>query len=395
MKIKSICTLGHPATMGSWALVEVACEGGLSGIGMTGAPAAAVQALISCPTTGMARLLVGQDAREVNRLTRLLDENWQAERGRGDEGGLAANAAAAVEQALWDLLGKATGLPLHQLLGGARTRRVRVYASASAFNEQAYENDRRRVRRTTEELVAMARKFKSDGYRAFKFGWGNHYSEDALETIRTVRQAVGPDIGFMLDFGCPAYFDEGWTVKEAIRVSHLLAEAGIDFWEEPLRPGDAEGYARLTAASPVAIATGESLTRFEEFRRLIDARAVDIVQPDVIQLGVSVFLRVAQAARAAGLECVPHGPWGAPAVAGHVQMLACISPDTQVEYPSHFSHPSGSRRDVFLDYMHNRLFSQPLRIEQGHVILPDTPGLGLGDWVHAEIPKFEAFLKQS
>lgn len=391
MTIEAVRTLGRPAKMLSWAFVEVRCNG-VTGIGMTSAPASAIHAIISCPSTGMARLLIGKDVRDVNGLMRTLTANWQAERGRGEEGGLAVNAVAAIEEALWDALGKITGQPLHRMFGGAQTNQVQVYASGSAFNEQVFYNERRLVRRTTEELVAMARKYVSDGFTAFKLGWGNHYSDEAMETLRAVREAVGPGVRFMLDFGCPAYFDDRWSLKEAIRVSERLAEVQLDFWEEPLRPRDFKGFAALTKASPVRIATGESLTRFDEFQQLIEARAVDVVQPDIGQLGVSAFWQIAQSARAAGIACVPHGPWGSPFVSGHVQLLGCLSPDNLVEYPAQFSSPSRSKRDEILDCTHNRLFTQTLTVERGHVVMPQRPGLGLGDWVHAEVERFEALL---
>ncbi len=392
MKIETIRTLGRPDHMRSWALIEVRCSNGLSGIGMTSAPVSAIHGIISSPETGMARHLIGRDPRDINSLVRILTGKWPAELGRYGDGGLAINAAAALEQALWDILGKSAGLPLHRLFGGSQTDRVRLYASGSAFDEHLYETERKFRHRSTEQLVAMANTHVANGFTAFKFGWGNHYGEAGMETLRAVRAAVGPDIPFMLDFGCPAYLNDRWTLKEAIRVSEKLAEIGIDFWEEPLRPGDTVGYAALTQASPIRIATGESLTKVDEFQRLIDARAVDIVQPDVGQIGVTAFWRIAIAAQEAGIACVPHGPWGAPFVAGHIHLLGCLSPDVLVEYPAQFSYPSGSRRDSIVDNVHRRLFTQPLQVEQGHLLIPQSPGLGLGDWNHAQVAEFETML---
>lgn len=392
MKIEEIRTLGRPANMRSWALIEVRCSNGLTGIGMTSAPVSAIHAIICCPGTGMARHLIGKDPRDINSLVRILTGKWPAELGRYGDGGLAINAASAIEQALWDILGKSLDQPLHRLFGGSQTNRVRLYASGSAFNEHLYETERKFIHRSTEELVAMAKKHVSNGFTAFKFGWGNHYGDEAIETLRAIRQAVGPAVGFMLDFGCPAYLNDRWTLKEAIRVSEKLAEIGIDFWEEPLRPGDCAGYAALTKASPIRIATGESLTLVDEFQRLIEARAVDLVQPDVGQLGISAFWRIANTARDAGIACVPHGPWGAPFVAGHVHLLGCLNPDALVEYPGQFSYPSGSTRDGIVDHVHRRLFTQPLQVEKGYLVLPQSPGLGLGDWNHAQVAEFEAML---
>jgi L-alanine-DL-glutamate epimerase-like enolase superfamily enzyme len=392
MKIESIRTLGQPANMRSWSLIEVRSSNGLSGIGMTSAPVSAIHGIISSPGTGMARHLIGKDPRDINSLVRIMTGKWPAELGRYGDGGLAINAAAAIEQALWDILGKSLGQPLHRLFGGSQTDRVRLYASGSAFNEHLYETERKFVHRSTEQLVTIAKAHVANGFTAFKFGWGNHYGEAAMETLRAVRAAVGPSIAFMLDFGCPAYLNDRWTLKEAIRVSEKLAGIGIDFWEEPLPPGDCAGYAALTKASPIRIATGESLTKVDEFQRLIDARAIDIVQPDVGQLGISAFWRIANAARDAGIACVPHGPWGAPFVAGHVHLLGCLSTDGLVEYPAQLSYPSGSSRDQIVDNVHRRLFTQPLEVDKGHLVLPQGPGLGLGDWNHAQVAAFEALL---
>ncbi len=392
MKITDVRVLGNPEKMQSWTLVEVTTDEGINGVGMSLTPASVMHALISCSASGLRRLLLGQDARDANRLFDVCVRKWQAERGRGGEGGLLVNAAGAIEQALWDILGKSLGQPIHRLMGGALCDSLEVYASASAFNERVWKREKRLIHKEGAQLIEMAKCFADAGFRSFKFGWGNRFSEADYEVLQEIRRLIGPDIRFMLDFGCPAYLNRDWTVKQAIRTCERLAECGLDFIEEPMHPRDFEGFALLTRESPISIATGESLTELHEFYRLIDERAVDIVQPDVVQLGISRFWKIAQRAADAGIRCVPHGPWSGMAVSAHVQILATIGVESLVEYPSHFTYKTRSNIDDIISFMHHDLIDTPVVVEDGRALVPQGPGLGLGNWVHDKVEAFEEII---
>ena len=208
--------------------------------------------------------------------------------------------------ALWDIAGKARGVPIYELLGGAVQNEVMVYASTSRADRRSMSVPRDEWRRkTTEEMVLECREYVEQGFKAIKFGWGQHFGPEAQDSLAAMREAIGPDVRLMLDCGPGTYLDGAWTVKESIRVSKLLERHDIYFMEEPLHPYDVEGFRELTLNAPIKIATGESLTAVRDFQRFIDRSAIDVAQPDIQQMGMSQFIRVAQATEMAGMLCIP------------------------------------------------------------------------------------------
>ena len=144
------------------------------------------------------------------------------------------------------------------------------------------------------QLADESRAYVDAGFKAIEFGCGNRYEPADLAGVAAIREAVGPDIHLMLDFGCPAYHEDGWTVKAALEIARRLEPFDLYFLEEALHPYDVEGFLTLTAGVRTRIATGESLVTLQDFAGFIDARAVDIIQPDAKQIGMTVFHRVAR-----------------------------------------------------------------------------------------------------
>ncbi len=381
MKITDVRIIGP-------TLVEVETDEGITGIGATAAPKPAIAALLESETVGLRPLLIGEDPTDINRLWRKMSEEWPAQVGRGGEGGMAVNAMAAVDIALWDIAGKACHLPIYKLLGGAIQPEVMVYASTSR-------SDRRLVHshpmkgKTVEEMVQECEEYVEQGFKAIKFGWGNFFDSDGQEALAAIRQAIGSDIRLMIDFGCPDYVDHGWNVKDAIKVARLLKKYDIFFLEEALHPHDVEGFATLTQHSPIKIATGESLTTVRDFQRFIEGRAVDVVQPDAQQMGITQFIRVAQRAEEAGILCIPHGPWTAILVAAHLNVLATLSNGILIEYAAYASFEEGTAQQIETDAMLNKVIETPSTLRNGHLQLPESPGLGLGSFVPEAIAELE------
>ena len=266
-------------------LVEVETDEGITGVGSTSASVSVITALIEDESDGLRRLLIGTDPTDMNMAWRRMFASGN--RGRSGEGGVGVNAMGAIDMALWDIAGKAAGLPIHKLRGGAVQDRIMVYASATAFDRGHMERTGEWRHNPTEVLVKEALENKSLGFKAMKFGWGNYFSESDYDDIEAVRDAVGPDMKLMLDLGPLAYLDGTWTVKDAIHVAERLAEYDIYFLEEALHPYDVDGFEELTMQSPIRIATGESLTTVRDFQPFIERRALDIVQPDAQQMGLS------------------------------------------------------------------------------------------------------------
>jgi L-alanine-DL-glutamate epimerase-like enolase superfamily enzyme len=375
-----------------YTLIEIKTDEKIIGIGITQSPSNVIGPIIKAGTAGLENALLGEDPRDIGRLWRKMFVGWGAQRGRGAEGGLAVNAMAAIDMALWDISGKAQGLPIYQLLGGAVQPQVMAYASASAFDYRSVEAGSRR-HKSAERLSRESKTYVALGFKAIKFGWGNYFRAEDEEKLVAIREAIGPEVHLMIDFGCPAYWTEGWNAKAAIRAAQLLEQYGVYFFEEPMPPYDVEGYAAVTQNVSINIAGGESLTTTYEFQRFIERRAVDIVQPDAAQMGISQVLNVARSAENAGILCIPHSPWSAMVVAAHLQVLATTPVGAMIEYPA-FASSEGAKLSEIIQVTHREIVEFPLQMQEGFVQLPAAPGLGLGAYRHDAIAKLEALLSQ-
>ena len=295
-------------------------------------------------------LLEGENALEPERVSEKLHQNtfWM---GRG---GTVTHAISGIDIALWDILGKATGQPVGRLLGGRYRERVMPYASLLMDEPSA--------------LRAALAALKRQGYRAFKMGWGPFGRQsDSMDEkmVDAARAAVGPDCLLMVDAGASdAYWPHGY--KWALRTARMLADYGVAWFEEPLKPDALSDFVELRKASPVPIAGGEVLTRRQAFKPWLDGRAFDIVQPDVTKVGgLSEERRIGWMAAENGVRFIPHGWNTAVGLAADLQ-LASAFPDTDlVEYIA------GS---VYVD----RLKAGGWRLDaDGMLPIPDAPGLGL------------------
>jgi len=387
MRITDIRVLGH--TLSS-AAIEVETDEAITGIGITQAPPHIIAALVEEGAGSLRAMLIGEDPRETGRLWQKMFHAWPAQRGRGAEGGLCVNAMGAIDMALWDIAGKAAGRPIYQLLGGAVQTQLMAYASASAFKASSYEKGTVWVHKSAAELAADCRALVRQGFRAVKFGWGNHFGPEDEEKLAAIREAIGPATRLMVDFGCPAYWEPAWDLKGAIRAGRILERYGAYFFEEPLQPRDVAGFAALTQALDVRVATGESLSTVYEFQPFIEGRALDIVQPDAAQMGITQTWQVARMAEAAGLLCIPHSPWSALVIAAHLHVLVTLRNTTMIEYPALATFEEGSHTRKTVAIYLDEIVEHPLTLRDGYLQLPAGAGLGLGDFVPAAFARLEA-----
>lgn len=370
-------------------LVEIETDEGIIGIGATAAPPYVIAPLIEEGIHSMRSYLIGEDPTDINRLWKILFETWQAQNfGRGGEGGLAVNAMSAIDIALWDIAGKARQVPLYKLLGDAIHSKIMVYASAGAYSDKEFSEGTYK-HKPVDELVRESKQYVEQGFKAIKFGWGNFYRAEDLETLAAIREAIGPDIHLMLDSAWMGYLEEGYTLKDAIKIAKTLEQFDIYFLEEALNPYDVNGFKTLTEKTAIKIATGESLTTLRDFLTFIDNRACDIIQPDVQQIGISTFVEVARRAEDAGILCIPHCPWSSIAVAGHLQILSTLSNGAMIEYPAFSSFVDDGARLPMLKIMHNKIIDYPLIYDDGYLRLSDKPGLGLGNFIPDGIAELE------
>jgi L-alanine-DL-glutamate epimerase-like enolase superfamily enzyme len=327
-------------------LVTVHTDEGLVGLGSVFTNDALVKAALAV----LEPLYRGENALEPERVSEKLHQNmfWL---GRG---GAITHAISGIDIALWDLLGKATGQPVGRLLGGRYRERVQPYASL-LMDEPAKMKD---------HLLQV----KAQGFRAFKIGWGpfgrcNAKTDEAI--IKAAREAVGEGNKLMVDAGGS---DAHWTngYKWALNTAKMLADYDVHWFEEALVPDAIEDFAKLREHSPVSISGGEVLTRRQMFQPFLEARAFDIIQPDVTKVGgISEERRIAWMAQEHGVQFIPHGWNTAVGLAADLHLASAFPGTDLVEYLT------GS---PFIDEI--TLGGWKLDAD-GMLEIPTKPGLGL------------------
>ena len=348
-------------------VVIIHTDEGITGIGEVDTNPWVAQAMIHAPGThvlglGLEEMLLGQDPRNPEALWDKLYEGSYMTGRRG----LGICAIGALDMALWDIRGKALGLPCYQLLGGARKPDITPYASLLPTGHTAAEYK--------ESLVNKAKEAKSLGFTAGKMEVcvkgpythnGLHESDDTIvDIVAACRAAVGPDFVMMVDV-CYC-----WTnAKQALRVLNQLEPYDIFFLETPLPLDDLDGYAFLHDHSPIRIAAGElQNTRFE-FLDLMDRGKVDVAQPDVGRVGgLTEARRVCDLAADRGRLIVPHCWKTGIGIAASAHLSAATAHCPYIEFlPAQLSE-APLRRELVID---------ELQLVNGRVPLPQKPGLGI------------------
>jgi L-alanine-DL-glutamate epimerase-like enolase superfamily enzyme len=271
-------------------------------------------------------------------LIRLHWNNAQTSTSGIDWTGAPVVAWAAFDVALWDLMGKQTGLPLYKLLGGFR-REVPVYASGGWLIP-------------IEELVEEALKYKAQGFRRYKMKVGcRDYREDLIR-IEKVRSALGDEVEVMVDA------NQGWTVKKSISIAPLLLDSGVTYLEEPVAARDFRGHSEIRERTAIHVVAGESLYTLTEFFELMRNRCVDMINPDLQCCGgVSEFMQVCALANAFRIPVTSHLFTEASA---HLMAAA----------------PTAMHAEYIPDWWRG-IFSREPDIVDGKIRLNNEPGLGV------------------
>jgi galactonate dehydratase len=349
MKIIDIQSYGVNLGGGNHVFVKVISDEHIYGIGEAYrvGPDAATVAVID----DFKSWLVGEDPFRIEHLWRLM---YNGSRFPGGSIGYAA--LSGIEIALWDLKGRALGRPVYELIGGRCRDRVRVYRGIGGA--------------TPEALAAEARRAVDEGFTAVKMApqppdsektpWG-----EVLRGIARRMEAVRTAVGDAVDVGLDPHariFEpyKARELTEAVRPYRPM------FVEEPLRPENIAALAALRREVGVPIATGEMLYTKYAFRDILAGRAADIIQPDLLICGgLLEAKKIAAMAEAHYVTVAPHSPLGPVSTAVAVQFAASTPNFLILEYqPDH----SGPSRD---------LVRKPLVLEDGHVRIPDQPGLGI------------------
>jgi L-alanine-DL-glutamate epimerase-like enolase superfamily enzyme len=262
--------------------------------------------------------------------------------------GAGLRAISVVDVTLWDVIGKATGLPLHRLLGGPKADRVPCYASGGYYWDNV-DHDK--------YVFDECRGYVEAGFKAVKIKIGGLPLKDEVRRVRAAREAIGPDIPLMMDA------NNAWPdATTAITAINAMAEVNPFWVEEPLMPDDIRGHAAIREKVSVPIATGEIEATRWGFQSLLEHRAVDMLQPDSLVLGgITEFRKVAALAAAHNVPLYPHWMHHL-----NASIVASIPNAVMVEY-----FPDLSVLNL------GEVLQSPIRASNGTLPLPQEPGIGL------------------
>jgi L-rhamnonate dehydratase len=331
-------------------LVRIHTDEGITGIGEIDSSPAVARAIIEAGAShsianGLKQLILGEDPFETERLWLKM---YQGSLYYG-RSGAAIHAMSGIDLALWDIVGKASGRSVAQMLGGVYRERIKAYASLV-------------MPETIAEAAALAEKYLRLGYKAVKFGWGPLGHNDAfdLEAVRTLRSVIGGDVDLMIDIG------HTWDAKQAIRMAAAFEKHGVYWIEEPLPPDDLLGYAQLADAANIYIAAGEQESGRGAYERLLNLGHIDILQPDLGRCGGFTEARkIAYMAHQRNKKVVPHAFKTGVLVAASTQYVASMPHGYLLEY-------TVSDSPLARDLVRN-----PVEFANGYVTLPKLPGLGV------------------
>ncbi len=331
-------------------LIIVETDEGITGYGeVDTAPfvgKAVVDAYMSHGTCyGLREVVVGADPFDYEQIWKdMYDKTYYYGRF-----GPVMHAMSGIDMALWDIMGKSVGKPVHKLLGGSYTDKVRAYASAL-------------MPENTDGVKKMVETHAALGYTALKFGWGplGYDVNFDINLIKAARKAAGDKMDIMIDIG------KRYRLKESIYVAKALEQLNIYWLEEPLPAEDYIGYKRLTESTTMRIATGEEESGRRAFGRLIDETHVDVIQPDMSRCGgLTEAKKIAAMAADNNILCVPHAFKTGILVAASIHLIAAIPNAPVLEF------------SVTESPIRKGLLSTPFEMKDGYVNVPQKPGLGI------------------
>jgi galactonate dehydratase len=338
----------------SWLFVKVQTDEGLVGWGEAYTQADRDRAMLA-HLEEMGRHLIGRSPFAIKHFSSVMYLDYALRRPAMDFW----SALSALEHALWDIVGKACGQPVYNLLGGPCRDRIRVYANG--WSEGA---------KSPDELARAADKVIARGFTALKFDpfsnpWRTHIgrTEEALavERVKAVREAVGPKVEILVEV------HRRLAPNEAIRMAHKLEPFEPFWYEEPIDATDIDGLAEVRSRTTLPVVTGEALYSKEQFAEVFARRAADILNPDVCNCGGILALKeIASAAEPWHVTVAPHN-YNSTTVglACTLQVSACIPNFLITEYFVNFEAAG------------QELARQPFEVKDSYIAIPTAPGLGI------------------
>lgn len=344
--VKQGVTLGiGRAVKRDCVIVKVTTSSGIVGWGEShhGRCPGAIGLLIN---TTLRQLVTGMSAHDVVGVWNRIYSRQLASHGMGTASAL---AMSGIDMALWDIRGKAVGLPLYKLLGGS-AKAIPAYAGGISLGFQ-----------DPQELVEEAGELLRQGYRAVKLRFGDTVKRDVTR-LEAIRRAFGDELRIMVDA------NTGYSVDDVRNVMPALVHQGVIWLEEPFPPQDYRSYQQALAFGGLPMAAGENHYTRYEFNRVIEDRAIRILQPDISKTGgITEALRIAAHASSYKLPIHPHTSASGLNMAASIHFLASI------ENGGYFE-ADVAKENLFRDQLTNR----PDRLDQNGCVTPgDAPGLGI------------------
>ena len=350
MKIISLTTYIVPPR---WLFLKIETDAGVTG---WGEPVVEGRALtVEAAVKELGDYLIGKDPR-------LIEDHWTVmHRGGFYRGGaILMSAIAGIDQALWDIKGKALGVPVHELLGGKLRDSIKVYSWIGGDRPA--------------EVAAGAREMVARGFLALKMNGTEELQivdshdriDAAVERVAMVREAVGPNIGIAVDFHGRVHRPMARILVKELEPYRLM------FIEEPVLSENREALKEIAALGSTPIALGERLYSRWDFKSVFEEGVVDIIQPDLSHAGgITECRKIAAMAEAYDVAVAPHCPLGPIALAACLQLDA-VSYNCFIQEQSLGIHYNAA--NDLLDYAANK---DVFRYEDGYVAIPDGPGLGV------------------
>jgi galactonate dehydratase len=342
--IQTFATWGDPR---NWILVKVQTDEGIHGWGE--GTLEGKDDTVRAAIQEVGKYLIGRDPTAI-------EDNWQAMSRLGfwRSGVVLSSAVAALDQAMWDIRGKAAGLPVFRLLGGPTRQRIRLYTHVGIYDPG--------------KMVEDAQRDRADGFTAMKTGaWaGDAALPESVgiaafaERVSLLRETVGPTVEIMID-------NHGRSrPSTAVRLARALEPFRLYWFEEPTQPDDIEGLRALRQAGvTMDLATGERLYSKWQYRPLLEQRLADVIQPDLCHAGgITECKKIAALAEAFYVQVAPHSPQGPVSTAAAAHLAMAIPNFHILEYVQ--SSP-----------WRERLLREPWPVADGHLTVPDRPGLGV------------------
>ncbi len=344
-------------------LVKISTDSGLIGWG-EGGQYGPPEPVKSCIDDVLAPKLIGKNPLSPVVLTEQL---YAQTRDFGQRGSY-IEAISALDIAMWDLAGKHFNVPVKTLLGGAYRDRIAAYATGGYYPIKDFEQNIFDM----EALAEEARGYLEKGFKTVKIKIGLLSLKEDYERVKMIRDIAGPDLKILID--C----NHAYNSTTASQMIQKLAPLDIGFLEEPVPPEDLDGYNRLRESSPIPIAGGECFYTGYDYRNVLEKGLIDILQPDIcVTGGFTEFIKIRSLSILYNTLLVPH-VWGSGvAFAAALQAISTIPqiPYTAKDVPLQNTpmvefdqSPNPLRDDLLVEKFH---------LEEGSVIVPDKPGLGV------------------